>query len=128
MKNSKKIVAVFLAALFFVSSQLSAWPAWEFLAAGNDTGAFVVTGGTYGVDYEYVTGQTVFSAQAYGQNEFYNTTQYTPKSGGVVNCTQDVLKIKTSTPLTISTNGTSTAGIVIYKRGHAALTVYKVNI
>ncbi|MDE7124623.1 MAG: hypothetical protein K2N83_03940, partial [Eubacterium sp.] len=80
------------------------------------------------MDYEYVTGTSPIQIQGYGANESYNTTYYTPKSGGVIDVQMDVLKIYTSTPLTISTNGTSSAGIQIEKGVQADLTFDGVTI
>ena len=65
-----------------------------FAAEGETHGNFVIYGGTYGVDYEYVTGTSPISVQGYGSNESYNTTQNTPKSGGVLSQAMDYLSIK----------------------------------
>ena len=129
MKVSKKATAFFLAAVLLASSLFTAAPMYKlFAAAGETHGNFVVYGGTYGVDYEYVTGTSPISVQGYGNNESYNSTQYTPKSGGVLRQAMDYLSIKTSAPLTISTNGTSSAGIIINAGVHADLTFDNVNI
>ena len=129
MKVSKKATAFLLAAVLLVSSLFTAAPMYKLFAAEGEThGNFVIYGGTYGVDYEYVTGTSPISVQGYGSNESYNTTQNTPKSGGVLSQTMDYLSIKTSTPLTISTNGTSSAGIIINAGVHADLTFDNVNI
>ncbi len=129
MKVSKKATAFLLAAVLLVSSLFTAAPMYKLFAAEGEThGNFVIYGGTYGVDYEYVTGTSPISVQGYGSNESYNTTQNTPKSGGVLSQAMDYLSIKTSTPLTISTNGTSSAGIIINAGVHADLTFDNVNI
>ena len=127
MKVSKKATAFLLAAVLLVSSLFTAAPT-IFAAEGETHGNFVISGGTYGVDYEYVTGTSPIQIQGYGTNESYNTTYHTPKSGGVINVAMDVLKIYTSTPLTISTNGTSSAGIQIEKGVQADLTFDNVTI
>lgn len=121
MMNIKKRVTNFLAVLLattlFVSTSVNG------RAIGDNTGEFVVTGGTYGVDYEYVSGTSPITYQAYGTNESYNTTANTPKVGGVTGINMDVLKIKTSKPLTITTNGkVSYAGIMIEAGVQADLT------
>ncbi len=129
MKVSKKATAFLLAAVLLVSSLFTAAPMYKLFAAEGEThGNFVIYGGTYGVDYEYVTGTSPIQIQGYGTNEGVNSTASTPKSGGVVNVAMDVLKIKTSTPLTISTNGTSSAGIQIEKNVQADLTFDGVTI
>ena len=129
MKVSKKATAFLLAAVLLVSSLFTAAPMYKLFAAEGEThGNFVIYGGTYGVDYEYVTGTSPISVQGYGSNESYNTTKNTPKSGGVLSQAMDYLSIKTSTPLTISTNGTSSAGIIINAGVHADLTFDNVNI
>ena len=129
MKVSKKATAFLLAAVLLVSSLFTAAPMYKLFAAEGEThGNFVIYGGTYGVDYEYVTDTSPISVQGYGSNESYNTTQNTPKSGGVLSQAMDYLSIKTSTPLTISTNGTSSAGIIINAGVHADLTFDNVNI
>ena len=129
MKVSKKATAFLLAAVLLVSSLFTAAPMYKLFAAEGEThGNFVIYGGTYGVDYEYVTGTSPISVQGYGSNESYNTTQNTPKSGGVLSQAMDYLSIKTSTPLTISTNGRSSAGIIINAGVHADLTFDNVNI
>ena len=68
----------------------------------DDTGAFNVTGGTYGVDYEYKT--VSYNTQGYGNAEGWSGPYVPNKSGGVYTWTQTSLVIKTSTPLTISTS------------------------
>ena len=127
MKVSKKCTAFFVAAVLLISTLFTAVPK-TFAADGETHGNFVISGGTYGVDYEYVTGTSPIQIQGYGTNESYNTTYRTPKSGGVINVAMDVLKIYTSTPLTISTNGTSSAGIQIEKGVQADLTFDGVTI
>ena len=129
MKLSKKTVSLFLAAVLMITSMVTSAPIYQLFAAEPEThGAFVISGGTYGVDYEYVTGTSPIQVQGYGTNESVNSTASTPKSGGVVNVAMDVLKIYTSTPLTISTNGTSNAGIMIEKGVNADLTFDGVTI
>ena len=91
----------------------------------NDTGAFNVTGGTYGVDYEYK--ETVYNTQGYGSAES-TAGQYVPTVGSVVPRTFQALVIKKGTPLTISTSGTSNAGIFIEAGVHADLTFAGVDI
>ena len=129
MKVSKKATAFLLAAVLLVSSLFTAAPMYKLFAAEGEThGNFVIYGGTYGVDYEYVTGTSPIQIQGYGTNEGVNSTASTPKSGGVLSQAMDYLSIKTSTPLTISTNGTSSAGIIINAGVHADLTFDNVNI
>ena len=86
MKVSKKATAFLLAAVLLVSSLFTAAPMYKLFAAEGEThGNFVIYGGTYGVDYEYVTGTSPIQIQGYGTNEGVNSTASTPKSGGVVN-------------------------------------------
>ncbi len=92
----------------------------------DDTGAFNVTGGTYGVDYEYKT--VSYHTQGYGNAEGWSGPYVPNKSGGVYTWTQTSLVIKTSTPLTISTSGTTNAGIYIESGVQADLTFAGVKI
>ena len=129
MKLSKKTVSLFLAAVLVITSMVTSAPLYQIFAAEPEThGAFVISGGTYGVDYEYVTGTSPIQMQGYGTNESVNSTASTPKSGGVISTAMDYLSIKTSTPLTISTNGVSSAGIIINAGVHADLTFDNVQI
>ncbi len=129
MKLSKKAVSFFLAAALLISSMVTTAPIYQLFAAEPEThGAFVISGGTYGVDYEYVTGTSPLQIQGYDTNESVNSTSNTPLYGGVIDVAMDVLKIYTSTPLTISTNGTSNAGIRIEKGVQADLTFDGVTI
>ena len=49
----------------------------------NNIGDFIVTGGTYGIDYEY--GDVTYYIQGYGINESAVTDKDLPKSGGIKN-------------------------------------------
>ena len=92
----------------------------------NNIGDFIVTGGTYGIDYEY--GDVTYYIQGYGINESAVTDKDLPKSGGIKNLVVKALIIKTSTPLTLSTSQTTTSGIYIEPGNHADLTFNNVNI
>ncbi|WP_434311342.1 YDG domain-containing protein [Hominifimenecus sp. rT4P-3] len=107
----------------------------QVFAEEGNTGAFLVSGGTYGVDYEYKP--VSYSNQGYGNSEgsypiesIYNGNPavYTPPKSGTSDWSQDSLVIKTSVPLTISTNGTATAGIYIESGVSADLTFDNVSI
>jgi hypothetical protein len=99
----------------------------------NDTtaGAFTVTGGVKGVDWDYTTVDLYYAG--YGNAEWAtdvanNKIEYVPGTGYVTKWSPTMLVIKTSKRLTISTTSTSTTGIYISPGIQAELVFDGVNI
>ena len=119
MKKKSKIFIVFI---FVVSmcftSQISH-------AESENAGSFIVTGGVYGIDYEYT--DVNYTRIACSTNESTNSDTAIPKTLQTA-IPVKALVVKTSTPLTISTSGISADGIYIQPGVNADITFNNVNI
>lgn len=95
--------------------------------ADGDTGDFVVTGGTYGVDYEYK--DVSYKNLTYGTNESTAEDAKPPHTvGSHAAWTQKSLVIKSNKSLTVSTKQQTNAGIYIAPGVQADLTFAGVDI